>query len=170
MENNIDINNVNELITEYERYLYKVIISFLKNHYDTEDALQDIKIKIINSYDGNVKNFKFWSSRIATNHCLDILKARRVRPIEVDITPHEFHIEYGNNPESIYMEKVTKENVLKIIDELKVKYGEVLKLYYFSELTYEEIGDKLNISKRTVATRIYRGKKLFKERWEKYAL
>lgn len=170
MENNIDINNVNELLTEYERYLYKVIISFLKNHHDTEDALQDIKIKIINSYEGNIDNFKFWSSRIATNHCLDIIKARKSRPKEADITPHEFHIEDSNSPESMYMEKIDKENVLKVIGEMKEKYSEILKLYYFSELTYDEISERLNISKRTVETRIYRGRKMFKERWEKYAL
>lgn len=161
MENKINITVVNKLLDEYDKYLYTIVFSFFKNHHDTEDALQDIKLKVYNSYDDNIVNFKFWSARIATNHSLDIIKSRNRRPEETDISKHDFYIKNENTPETIYLEKVNKENILKVIDELPEKYSEILKLFYFSELNYEKISLQLNLNKRTVETRIYRGRKLF---------
>ena len=163
------------LISPYKNYLLKIIFSFLKNMPDTEEAYQEIIQKIyqgIPSYNG--PNIKGWISRIAVNHCIDRKRRKQFTEIELDETLNQPQSsEMGNggilSPEETLISKETQTELMKIIDSLPVPYREVIKLHYFSELTYKEIGEKLGINERTVETRIYRARKIIGEIWRKHA-
>lgn len=79
-------------------------------------------------------------------------------PILTDDLPlHQ--IDY-QTPESELIEKEKKELVHQFVNKLPEHYKEVINLYYFEQLSYNEIGIKLDIAKKTVETRLYRAKQL----------
>ena len=163
------------LIAPYESHLLKICFSFLKNTLDAEDACQEIIQKIhvgIPSYRG--ADFKAWISRIAANHCIDMLRKRQFMEIELEETrigPQSNGVRNDNtlSPEQILISKETKDELKHIINALPVPYQEVIQLHYFSELSYREISQQLGIVERTVETRIYRARKMIARVWRKNA-
>ena len=61
-------------------------------------------------------------------------------------------------------------HIHEILDQLPLKYKEVLVLKFLESMSYEEISDILKIPEGTVATRINRAKKAFRKLTEKDAL
>jgi RNA polymerase sigma-70 factor (ECF subfamily) len=55
----------------------------------------------------------------------------------------------------------------EVLDQLSMKYKEVLILKYFEKKSYEEISDILKIPEGTVAVRMNRARKIFKEKIER---
>jgi len=67
------------------------------------------------------------------------------------------------NPEQV-MEKKQRIAILRqIVDKLKPKYRDLVKLRYFKELSYEEIADALDVPLGTVKAQLHRSREqLFK--------
>jgi RNA polymerase sigma-70 factor (ECF subfamily) len=59
-----------------------------------------------------------------------------------------------------------KEDIEKVLNEMNIKYKEPLVLFYFENMSYDEISDILRIPKNTVGTLIMRGKKSIKDKLE----
>ncbi|RKD27760.1 RNA polymerase, sigma 28 subunit, SigD/FliA/WhiG [Caminicella sporogenes DSM 14501] len=56
-----------------------------------------------------------------------------------------------SNPESNFMKEETKRILREVIEKLPEREKMIIKLYYFSELTYKEISNILNISESRVS-------------------
>lgn len=159
------------IIERYERTLKNFIFRLTNiSSTDSEDLLQEIFIKIytnLNDFDLN-KNIKFssWIYRISHNHVISNYRKIKARP---QVTPGESNEISLNNIISdldIIKEvetKITRKNILKTINNLPIKYKEVLVLKFFEEKSYEEISDILKKPPGTVATLINRAKKQFKK-------
>ncbi|NOR15811.1 MAG: sigma-70 family RNA polymerase sigma factor [Candidatus Aminicenantes bacterium] len=70
--------------------------------------------------------------------------------------PHE-HVE----------NKERAEMIAKYLERLKPKYKEILYLYYYKELSREEVASKLGISPRRVSERVNYAQKLLKKMMKK---
>ena len=58
---------------------------------------------------------------------------RRVRSTKFDLESKDF------NPEQLLMKKQRIKILRRIVDQLKPKYRDLVKLSYFKEYTYDEI-------------------------------
>lgn len=145
------------------RYAIAKFISLGSNNalYDAEDAVQSAFIKII-KYISNidfsrdereVKNYVF---TILSNEIFSFLKKNE----EIFENFEDFCFENEYN----YIEKLDiQENyneVVKAIEELDEKYSSTLFLFFCNRMTVKEISAMLEISEKTVYTRLSRGKKL----------
>ena len=161
------------LTKRYEDKLLRYIIRISKfSREDAEDVLQDVFIKTyfnLNDFDKDLK-FSSWIYRIAHNEAVSAIRKKVVRPsIALDV---EDLVKFGDSFD------MTKEmdNALdrKMIDEalskLDEKYREVLVLRFLDEKDYVEIADILKKPISTVGNLILRGKKLFKDEYEKLAV
>ncbi len=70
------------------------------------------------------------------------------------------------NPEKILLEKDYRERVRAVCRQLPDKYRRVIEKFYFQSWTYEEIAREEGISMRTVESRLYRARKMFREKWK----
>jgi RNA polymerase sigma-70 factor (ECF subfamily) len=139
---------------------------------EIEDLLQDIFIKVyknLNSFDQDLK-FSSWIYRIAHNEVISSFRLKKRRPWHYP--GEENNIELTNlvsevNIEKEINDKLTRENIEKLLDRLDEKYSEVLILKYFEEKDYQEISDILKKPLGTVATLLNRAKKEFKKEVEK---
>ncbi|MEM6531140.1 MAG: sigma-70 family RNA polymerase sigma factor [Myxococcota bacterium] len=71
--------DVRELYEKYGRAVYRRCYYFLRNDDDAHDAMHEVFVKIVERY-GNFRGESSpltWCVRIATNHCLNVIRSRR---------------------------------------------------------------------------------------------
>lgn len=161
-----DIGSFGVLIERYEKKLTRYARKFLSNHNDIVDLIQDVFIKTytnIQSFD-TTRKFSSWIYRIAHNEFVNALKRKRWEPFnffDADILfPYAIALETSDG-------ETDKEDLKKTLDvcldKIDSKYRESLVLYYYEELSYQEIADILHIPMSTVGVRLRRGRVLLKK-------
>ncbi len=130
------------LLVKYKKPLYAMLYKIVKNHDDTDDALQNTYIKVWE----NLLGFKeestlfSWMYTIAKNEGLMIL--RKNKKI-LDNTNNDFLI---NSTGLNYAEDEIYMLLYNALAQLPEKQKYVFELKYFAENTYEEIKDKTDTS------------------------
>lgn len=156
-----------ELIKRYEKPLFRYVkrISFFTDE-ETEDILQEVFIKIyknLNNYDSSLK-FSSWIYRITHNQTVDHIrknsKNKSVPIIDDDWRQIIDKFDLYNHIES----EEIKNKIILSIENLSVKYKEVLYLRFVEEKSYEEISDIIKKPKGTVSTLINRGRLILQEK------
>ena len=67
------------------------------------------------------------------------------------------------NPEQLFIKKQRIKILRRIVDQLKPKYRDLVKLRYFKEYTYDEIAEELELPLGTVKAQLHRSREqLFK--------
>ena len=155
-----------ELIDRYEQKLTRYVRRFIQHPDDVSDIIQIVFIKTytnLKSFD-TARSFNSWIYRIAHNESVTYLKKRggeKVSFINFDtFLPHPFAKE---QTDQIALSREDKEQLEHSLAKISLKYREVLVLYYYDELSYQEIADVLHIPIATVGVRIKRGKEALHE-------
>tara|TARA_B100001250_G_scaffold376562_1_gene364928 strand:+ start:12440 stop:13042 length:603 start_codon:yes stop_codon:yes gene_type:complete len=115
--------------------------------------------------------FSTWLFTVARNHCIDYLRKQKLPTSSIDSMMVDEHGKRTNfdllsselNPEQ-KLEKTQRIAILRqIVDQLKPKYRDLVKLRYFKELSYEEVADTLGLPIGTVKAQLHRSREqLFK--------
>lgn len=158
------------LSKRYEEKLLRYIIRISKfSRDDAEDVLQDVFIKTyynLNEFDSDLK-FSSWIYRITHNEAVSAIRKKSSRPAvyleDEDMNKFSDVFDMVKDIDNSLDRKIIDE-ALSRIDE---KYREVLILRFLDEKEYVEISDILKKPVSTVGNLILRGKKLFKEEYEK---
>jgi RNA polymerase sigma-70 factor (ECF subfamily) len=153
------------LITRYEDKMTRYLRRFLSSDADIQDLVQEVFIKAyinIKSLDTS-RRFSPWIYRIAHNECVNVLKKKsreKVSFFDLDVVfPH---LPSSKHTDDVVVQEEMRRALDERINELPLKYREVLVLYYFEDMDYQEIADVLRIPRSTVGVRITRGKKMLK--------
>lgn len=159
------------LVLRYQHQIYHIAYRFFGHKQDAEDATQNTIIKIYRSLhmyrEGS--SFKNWVYTITMNTCRDMMrKAKRTPSVSYDNDENRSVLQIKtdrreDNPEDTMMGKEEMAQLESAIAQLPEEYRTVIILREFSILTYEEIGNILNISLGTVKSRISRGRKILRE-------
>ena len=159
-------NAYSHLTERYSKKLFTYIFHFVGDKHETEDILQNVFSKTYKNLDkfDVSRKFSSWIYRIAHNESVNFLKRRNKRYTVSweDISTTKDKLDTATN-EEIPEEKWAHMEIVREIDEalekLPPKYKQVLKLRYFQEYSYEEIGDILKKPINTIGTLINRAKK-----------
>ncbi len=148
------------LIEKYEDKIKRYIKRMVQGQEEQNDISQDVFLKAFKNIQGfNTKQkFSPWVYRIAHNETVNYLRKKKPLPLfDFDVfLPH-----YNIGKEDIENEadkKLMLPKMEQYLNELNFKHKEVLLLYYFQELSYQEIADVLKIPIATVGVRIKRAK------------
>lgn len=115
--------------------------------------------------------FSTWLYTVARNNCIDYLRKHKLPTISIDKMMldedgkrNTFDLKSKDpNPEGVMIKKQRIAILRQIVDQLKPKYRDLVKLRYFKELNYEEIAELLEIPLGTVKAQLYRSREqLFK--------
>ena len=115
--------------------------------------------------------FSTWLYTLARNNCIDYLRKHKLPTISIDKMMldedgkrNTFDLKSdGPNPEGVMIKKQRIAILRQIVDQLKPKYRDLVKLRYFKELSYEEIATLLEIPLGTVKAQLHRSREqLFK--------
>jgi len=161
-----DQENFVYLINRYQDKLIRYIrrISGL-GFEDAEDLLQEVFIKIyqnINNFDKDLK-FSSWAYRIAHNEVIDNYRKKQARPQEMTYDSEQIlnNIVADSDINKDIDHKYLQANISQVLNNLDLKYREVLILKFLEEKEYKEISDILKKPMGTIATLISRAKKQF---------
>ncbi|MFZ1735987.1 MAG: sigma-70 family RNA polymerase sigma factor [Candidatus Moraniibacteriota bacterium] len=163
------------IVERYWERLFRYVrrISFSSDE-DIEDILQETFIKVyknLNAFDGDL-TFSTWIYHICRNTVIDSIRKKSSRPKTIGLDTEDFaHL--FQDPVNIIQAIDSQEQLRKItaiIESLPLIYREVLILKFLEEKSYEEIMDIIEKPKGTVASLINRGRKLLKEKSEKYGI
>ena len=115
--------------------------------------------------------FSTWLFTVARNHCIDYLRKKKLPTFSIDKMmvnddgrKSNFDLESKDpNPEQILMKKQRVKILRRIVDQLKPKYRDLVKLRYFKEYSYEEVSQELDLPLGTVKAQLHRSRdQLFK--------
>jgi len=149
--------------------VFRLSWRMLGGQQDAEDSVQEIYLKVfrtVGSYRGD-SAFSTWLYRMTANHCLDIIRRRKVLSfIGLDKAPeppsnHDTAREAGQSLSAV---------VQKALGKLPEKQKACLLMCEMEGLSYEEIARALGISLGSVKSSIHRAKQAMKERLEKEGL
>jgi RNA polymerase sigma-70 factor (ECF subfamily) len=165
-----DTEAFEKLVLTHQDRLMGLCRSLLRNQTQAEDAAQAVLIKAFESLSSfNQKSSFFtWVYRIASNHCLDLLRAETRRKTE----SWEALVEaQGDQIQALLIEPspggTAAENqdlVRRVLEQLPPDARVVLELRESQGLTYEEISEVLDLSNDAVKSRLKRARQAFEEK------
>jgi len=164
-----DISGLHVLYDLHRTKVYNLSWRMLGSSQDAEDALQEVFLKVfdrVKNYRGD-SAFSTWLYRMTTNHCLDLLRRRKIvaflgfenAPEVRDKRDSEKAVNLGFSPV-----------VAKVLEKLPVKQKACLLMREMEELSYEDIASALKLSMGSVKSNIHRAKAFLKEQLEKEGL
>lgn len=148
---------LNEQMGPLERFIkYKI-----REKSDAEDIIQEVCISAYKGFSElqNKDVFKQWLFKIAKNKCNEYFR-KRANYMEIPID--ELAETVPSNCKYGISEKIVVQDILESLGD---KDKQILYLYYWKELSLEEISAKLEIPTGTVKSRLYYAKKNFKEKY-----
>ncbi|MBP2073230.1 RNA polymerase sigma factor [Thermoanaerobacterium butyriciformans] len=158
-----DIESFENVISNYQNYIYNVIYRLVDVKEDALDLTQETLIKAyinLKKFKGN-SEFKTWLYRIAVNVSHDFIRKKK------GVEEHLEEISDFRTPENIFDDKVTRKIIIDELNKLKREYKTVLILRDIEGLTYNEIAEITNTNIGTVKSRISRARNILKENLKK---
>jgi RNA polymerase sigma-70 factor, ECF subfamily len=159
-----DTEALGEIYRRYVPRVFGLCRYMLDSRESAEDATSEVFLKLqrsIESYDGSIP-FPRWLLRVAGNQCIDALRRqRRVRKVIVEVGDEATVVEAPSaelSPLGAVMSKEERVQVRDVIARLPENYRLPLVLRYYSELSYDEIAQQLDLQRNYVAALIFRAK------------
>ena len=155
-------------VSEFEKLISQERISierfvrfkiFVKE--DAEDILQNVYITAMQKFDQlkNKESFKAWIISIARNKCNDFFR-EKAKLLEL---PVEELIETKIMPGRHGFTEM--QSVQETLEKLGEKEKQILYLYFWKEMSQEQIAEKLGVPLGTVKSRLHTAKQKFKENY-----
>ena len=148
------------LVGRYEKPVYNAALRMLRNPEDARDVAQTVFLKAFEhlaDYDPKYR-FYSWIYRIALNESINLFGRRdRHEPITGDELDERR--DAGDEVDSHQLGL----RVQLALQSIKPEYRAVIVLRHFLDLSYEDIGQTLELPEKTVRSRLYTARQLLKE-------
>jgi RNA polymerase sigma-70 factor, ECF subfamily len=151
------------LVDEYAPTLYRVAFSVLRNAADSEDAVQEVFLRVLRHRDSlhDVRDQRVWLVRIVWNIVLDRKRRAKTRPETDDVAELARVLPAaGMSAEERAAAAQHHAHVLSLVERLPAREREVLMLSAFEELTSVEIAAILGITESSVRSRLFRARNI----------
>jgi RNA polymerase sigma-70 factor (ECF subfamily) len=150
-----------ELYGQYAPAIFRFCRRVLPTREDSEDATTEIFMKVrqkLGTYDSS-RPFTAWLYKVASNHCWDMLRRRRIRQDletgDLDTLPLE-------HPDPSQLERLQEEHTSKEVRNglarLPDRARVALVLRYFADMSYDEIADTLGVRRAFVGVLLLRAR------------
>ena len=146
---------------EYRPAIVRFAYNYLGDASEAEDAAQEVFVKALSSK-SSPEAVRPWLYRIARNHCLNVLRNRRVRAEQHLPSRAPFYESRAGNLTRLVAAE-NAEVLRQRIDELSPDHREVLELRYSEDLGREEIAVILDLAPSVVKSRLYEAMKKLRE-------
>lgn len=156
--------NIKKIIENNQQYI-KNLIKTITNTHNNEDIEQEVYIKLWKNRDKYEENgkFKSWIKTITLNATKDFLKSKQNKLSNMALNDDDIlkniH-DTTSNTENKIINLETHKKIINAIENLSKNHKEVIILYEFYNLSYEDISKKLNCPIGTIKSRIYTAKKI----------
>ena len=147
------------ILEKYGTTIYNIAYYYAKNKYDADDILQNVCLKLYKRQPvfKSDEHEKAYIIRTAINTSKSHIKSswfKRIIISDKEMLCYDT-IEIDEEKDLYYK-----------LEKLPPKYRIVIHLFYYEDMSIEEIAKTLNKSKSAVKTQLHRARKLLKEYFE----
>lgn len=148
-------DSVLQTIEQYSPMVYRLAYSLVKSKCDAEDIHQEVFIRFLTKEPEfeSREHEKAWFIRVTTNLCKNWWRAAWKRKV---VSMTEYEEEYGEYGEP---EEAWASDIIHLVKTLPQKYRIVIHLFYYEELSVEEIAAVLKRKPSTVRTQLTRARR-----------
>src|ERR1700691_1342241 len=150
-----------ELYGQYAPAIFRFCRRGLPTPGDAEDATTEIFMKVrqkLGTYDSS-RPFTAWLYKVASNHCWDLLRRRRIRQ---DLETGDLENLPLEHPDPSQLERLQAEHTSKEVRtglaRLPDRARMALMLRYYADMSYEEIADTLGVRRAFVGVLLLRAR------------
>ena len=156
------VEQVSEMINRNSDMVYRLAFSMVKSVQDAEDVHQEVFIRYIrtNPLFESREHERAWFIRVTTNLCKNLWKSTwRQKMVSMD------SLEETQEGNAYVQQSLNEEEELLVetVKRLPFKYRVVVHLFYYEEMSLEEIAQALNLKPSNVRTRLTRARKMLRE-------
>ena len=143
----------------YSDMMYRVAYNITQNSEDAFDVCQDVFVRLVRNREKikNQEHLKAWLLHATVNcsksHCTQAFK--------------KYYASMDELNNQTVTDDVEKSELFDAVMHLPEKYSTVIHLFYYEDLTIEQIADVLDITKPAVKSRLHRGRENLKRILEK---
>lgn len=155
-----------DLMQQYGSELKRIAFLYVQDQAECEDIIQEVFISAFKNLSGfrHEASYKTWLIRMTINKCKDYHRLWSIR--NLIYKPAVKLLKGSSSAEEELIGEEDAKEVAAQIAALPGKYKEVLILYYYQEMTMQEIADVLEIKLNTVKSRLLRGKQALQAKLE----
>jgi RNA polymerase sigma-70 factor (ECF subfamily) len=152
------------LVQQYEKPIFNVVYRMLHNTEESRDVTQTVFLKTFENLHRYQPERKFfsWICRIAVNEAIN--RQARYRP-ETEFT--DSTASGGENPGDAVQRDELHQGLENALMQLGTDYRSVVVLKHIVGMSYHEIGETLEVSEKTVKSRLYSARQKMRDQLRK---
>lgn len=155
-----------ELVIErFGKMVYRVAMADLKQSEDAEDCYQEVFLRYVRQAEKieSEEHCKAWLLRVTVNYCHDLRRSSHFsRRAELS---EEVEAVLGED-DPAYERIEADENLTHLLAKLNPDEARCIHLFYFEQLSINEIAELGGESKVAVRVRLHRARKKLKDYWQ----
>lgn len=153
-----------QVIEAYQSPIFNLCYRMLGEANEAEDAAQEAFLRAYTQlarYDP-ARSFKTWLFAIASHHCIDLLRKRRITWVSTDDDEVELNHPALNDPALGPERETTRREQSRLIQQALARLApddrQALVLRYWYDFSYEDIADTLKTTVSAVKSRLHRAR------------
>lgn len=161
-----------EIVYTFQDSVYNLCYRMLGERTEAEDASQEAFIRAYSNlrrYD-TARSFKTWLLSIASYHCIDRLRKRRMKFLSLDEPlPAGSALALSSDdpgPEERAVRSEREQLIQEILTELKPDYRAAVVLRYWYDYSYAEIAETLETTESAIKSRLFRARQMLAEKMQ----
>lgn len=145
---------IDTVIGKYSAMVYRIALTHVRSNTDADDVFQEVFLRYFqkNLEFNNEEHRKAWLINVTIKCCKKFWSSswiNKTLPLE-----NEIAVDMPLEESSVYYALL----------ELPIKYRIVLQLFYFEDMSIEEIHQTLGIKHSTIRTQLTRGRTILREK------
>jgi RNA polymerase sigma-70 factor (ECF subfamily) len=157
-----------DLVRAYQSAVYNLCYRMLGERGEAEDAAQEAFLRAyahLDRYDGD-RSFRTWVLSIASNHCIDRLRKRRLTWLSLDesLPPHPALASDAEEPEDAVIHTERNQAIQAMLAELTPEYRAAVVLRYWYDMSYTEIAEMLMTTESAIKSRLFRARQVLADK------
>ena len=159
---NGDEEAFSRIVEAYQRPVYNLCYRMLGDRMLAEDAAQETFLRAylgLKRYDPK-RAFINWLLSIASNHCIDRLRRRKLRTVPLeDIFTAPQIADKAPGPEKALAQAEQEQELRQSLLHLAHKDRAAIVLHYWHGLSYAEVAETLSLTTSAVKSRLHRARR-----------
>ena len=154
-----------DLMREYYRFVYTIVIRIVDNSHDVEEVVQDT---FLSAYQGltqleDTTKFKSWLAEIARNCARQWLRKQRGKTVSLDEVG-EGMLQTKDSPDERLTQQEQRELIRRTMETLPQKDRDIARAFYLEGASYDELTSTHGLSYNAIAFRLFRIKRQLSKR------
>jgi RNA polymerase sigma-70 factor (ECF subfamily) len=152
-----------ELVYTYQDAVYNLCYRILSERGEAEDAAQEAFLRAylnLARFDP-ARSFKTWLLSIASNHCIDRLRRRRMKLLSIDDPLPSLTLSGDEpEPEDVTIAREQSAGIQRLLNRLPDDYRAAIVLRYWYDYSYVEIASMLQTTESAIKSRLFRARQM----------